>query len=134
MITLPPVSLSSPLLCLFFCILKLAVRLFSCCFLKLFASFLTATNILPKGRIYPYICMQRHMLVSTTPHHLPFLSRKHAHTTQLPLHACFKEITETSTKREGALANGFIYVPELQLTSIFITHSKRRARVTQEMD
>lgn len=66
-ITLPPVSLSSPLLCLFFCILKLAVRLFSCCFLKLFASFLTATNILPKGRIYPYICMQRHMLVSTTP-------------------------------------------------------------------
>lgn len=75
-----------------------------------------------------------HACEHNPPYHLPFLSRKHAHTTQLPLHACFKDITETSTKREGALANGFIYVPELQLTSIFITHSKRRAPVTQEMD
>lgn len=71
-----------------------------------------------------------HLTSSSTP---PSLSYIHAHKTQLPLYACFKEITEASKKRERALANGFIYVPVPQLSNISITHSERRTRVIQEM-
>lgn len=102
LITLPPVSSpsSSHLLCLFR-ILKRAVGFFSCCFWSssVPAFWLPPTSC-PEARIYLSICMQEHMLAcahththSSSPH--PFI-----HTAQLPLYACFKEITEASKKRE----------------------------------
>lgn len=70
-ITLPPVSLSSPLLCLFFCILKLAVCLFSCCFLKLFASF-DCHQHLAQGQDLP---LHMHATAHACEHNPPTTSR-----------------------------------------------------------
>lgn len=79
-------------------------------FLKLlYNSFLTATNILPRGQDLPpkyaFKCTSSHSCTRThththshpyaTPLH-PSLSYRHVHTSQLPLYACFKEITEAS--------------------------------------
>ena len=77
-------------------------RFFLLLFLKLLrACFLTATNILPRGQDLPlnmharaHACVRTHTHThSSSPH--PFI-----HTAQLPLYACFKEITEASKKRE----------------------------------
>lgn len=79
-------------------------------FLKLlYAGFLTATNILPRGQDLPlnmharaHACMCTH--IPTLLLHIcplpPFLSYIRTHIAQLPLYACFKEITEASKKRE----------------------------------
>lgn len=106
----PSVSFfSSVLLCLFY-VLKPAAGFSSCRFLKLlYAGFLTATNILPRGQDLPlnmharaHACMCTH--IPTLLLHIcplpPFLSYIRTHIAQLPLYACFKEITEASKKRE----------------------------------
>lgn len=110
-ITLPPVSLS---FLLFFFVSSTFSNLQQVSPPAVFWSSSTPAFWLPptscpEARIYLSICMQEHMLAcahTSLPFSFiyapppPFLSYIRTHIAQLPLYACFKEITEASKKRE----------------------------------